>query len=144
MARTAAHSQPTTAGSEIPALVPHGRFKGKPAIHLGRPVTMIGARTRSHLHLVSPSVSKSHAMVVNTGAGFYVRDLASRTHVYVNGQIARETELKDGDIVGVGPFTFRFTDPGKGYARAAPVATAPAVMRSKGRNLPLPLVAARR
>ncbi|CAA9434003.1 MAG: hypothetical protein AVDCRST_MAG64-3696, partial [uncultured Phycisphaerae bacterium] len=138
MARTA-DSQPTTAAG-VPALVPHGRFKGKPAMPLGRPVTIVGARNRSHLHLVSPSVSKSHAMIVNAGGGFYVRDLASRTHVHVNGQRVREAELREGDILGVGAFTFRFTDGAGGPARRPAAAPVPAVLRIGGRNLPHPIV----
>src|SRR5688572_12985382 len=131
-------SQPATQ-SGLPSLVPHGRFKGKPAMPLGRPVTVIGSRSRSHLHLVSSSVSKSHAMVVNSGSGFYVRDLASRTHVFVNGQQVTEAVLKDGDILAVGPFTFRFTDFKRpASSKRAPDAP-PAVLRASNSALPVPL-----
>src|SRR4051812_19467744 len=118
----------TPAQAALPSLVPHGRFKGKPALPLTRPVTVIGGRSRSHLHLVSSQISKSHAIVVNSGSGFYVRDLASRTHVFVNGVQVEEQDLKDGDIIGVGPFTFKFTDPTSalraGSRKRAPAAPA--------------------
>jgi pSer/pThr/pTyr-binding forkhead associated (FHA) protein len=140
MSRTSA-SQPTTP-SALPSLVPHGRFKGKPGISLSRPVTVVGSRNRAHIHLVSQQVSKSHAMVVNGGsAGCYVRDLASRTHVLVNGQQVKEAELKDGDVLGIGPFTFRFTDPNKKPRRRGGVQTnvAAGVLRISTRTLPFAL-----
>jgi pSer/pThr/pTyr-binding forkhead associated (FHA) protein len=120
--------------------VPHGRFKGKPSLPLSRPVTVIGSRSRAHLHLVSSQVSKSHAVVINAGGGFYIRDLCSRTHVFVNGKQVNEAELRDGDIVAVGPFTFRFTDvprPG-GVTSSAPDAP-DGVLRLSNRPLPMPL-----
>jgi pSer/pThr/pTyr-binding forkhead associated (FHA) protein len=109
---------------------------------LSRPATVIGSRNRSHIHLVSPQVSKSHAMVVNGGsAGCYIRDLASRTHVLVNGQQVKESELKDGDVIGVGPFSFRFTDPNKKPRRRGGVQTnIPAgALRVSTRTLPFTL-----
>ena len=131
-------SQPTTQ-SGLPSLVPHGRFKGKPAMPLGRPVTVIGGRSRSHLHLVSSSVSKSHAMVVNSGSGFYVRDLASRTHIFLNGQQVTEAVLKDGDILAVGPFTFRFTDPKRSSSSKSAPEVPAGVLRASNSALPLSL-----
>ena len=93
-----------------PSLVPQGTHLGKPALPLNRVFTLIGARSRAHLHLVSPTISTSHAALVNTGRGVYVRDLASRTHTFVNGRPVRERVLHDGDDLTVGNFAFRIAD----------------------------------
>src|SRR5689334_17872826 len=79
-----------TAAPAVPSLTPQGQHAGKPALPLGRPFTLIGSRHRAHLHLLSRSVSKSHAAIISTDAGLYIRDLASREHVYINGKPVKE------------------------------------------------------
>jgi pSer/pThr/pTyr-binding forkhead associated (FHA) protein len=91
-----------------PALVPAGRFDAQPPFYLDRPVTLIGSRHRAHIRLESEDVSRSHAVVVNTRGRVIIRDLGSRTRVYVNGQEAWEAPLADGDYVTIGHFSFRF------------------------------------
>src|SRR5207245_11296049 len=49
--------------------------------------------------------------IVSTDTGLYIRDLASRTGVIVNGRKVKEADLHDGDIVQIGSFRFRYTDP---------------------------------
>jgi len=73
-----------------------------------RPVLLIGSRHNAHLHLLSRQISKAHALLISSDGKVYVRDLASRTHVYVNGQEVREADLVDGDLLKVGSFTFKF------------------------------------
>src|SRR5258708_35700130 len=91
----------------VPALVPQGKHEGKPSMSLRRVITVIGSRSRAHLHLLSSSVSKSHAVVIhNDDHSCYIRDLASRTHVLINGEPVNEADLRDGDIVRIGAFTF--------------------------------------
>src|SRR4051812_49386789 len=92
------------------ALVPRGSNEGKPPIPLSRPVWIIGSRKGCHLNLVSPHVSQAHALIVNTGHGFYIKDLASRTHTYVNKHAINEAVLKDGDKLQIGNFKFFFND----------------------------------
>lgn len=50
-------------------------------------------------------VSKAHALIVQTGHGIYIRDLASRNHVYVNRQRIEEVTLAELDTIRIGPFT---------------------------------------
>ncbi len=73
----------------------------------------------AHLHLLSRSVSKTHALLISTEAGVYIRDLASRTHVLVNGKSVIETFLHNGDRLQIGSFTFRFADPSRKLPRHA-------------------------
>jgi pSer/pThr/pTyr-binding forkhead associated (FHA) protein len=88
--------------------VPAGRFDAQPPFYLDRPVTLIGSRHRAHIRLESEDVSRSHAIVVNTRGRVIIRDLGSRTRVYVNGREAWEAALADGDYVTIGHFSFRF------------------------------------
>src|SRR4051812_4912298 len=112
---------PTNAESPaVPSLVPQGAHDGKRPMTLNRLFTLIGSAPSARLYLPSKAVSGCHAVIINADTGFYVRDLASRTQVVVNGRPVREADLRDGDVLQVGPFTFRFTDPG-GRSRPVPV-----------------------
>src|SRR5687768_7998608 len=139
---------PAASSSGTPSLVPQGAHLGQPAMPLGRPVTIVGSRHRSHLHLVSRSISKAHALIVSTDAGHYIRDLASRTHVIVNGKPVKEAVLRNRDEIKIGSFTFKYSDPlGRGALRAVnraagavPDERAPAaVLDVDGAEMPLPI-----
>src|SRR3954447_19774986 len=95
--------------ADAPALLPLGHHPGKPPIPPHRPVTIIGSRSNARIHLTSSSVSKAHALIVKDGPIAYIRDLSSRTHVYVGGEEVRERDLEDGDLIKIGKFTFKFT-----------------------------------
>ena len=47
---------------------------------LNRLFTLIGSAPSARLYLPSKSVSRCHAVVINTDTGLFIRDLASRTH----------------------------------------------------------------
>ena len=134
---------PTAGGgtpAREPALVPHGAHAGKPALPLHRPLILIGSRQRAHVHLISNSVSRVHAVIINTDHGSYVRDLASRTGTIVNGRHVKEAGLRHSDTIQVGTFQFKFSDPtGRGPLAAATRAPA-AVLHLPDRG-PLPLEA---
>jgi pSer/pThr/pTyr-binding forkhead associated (FHA) protein len=120
-----------------PVLIPRGPHARKPSLALSRAVTLIGARQNAHLHLVSSSVSKAHALVLNTGGGIYVRDLASRTHLYINDEQVREAFLQDGDVLRIGSFQFKFVNPFPGDQPVPPAP--PAELQVDGEPLPLPI-----
>src|SRR3954471_11994548 len=98
------------AGKLAPRLPPTGHFAGKPTLPISRSVTLIGSRKQARLQLISSSVSQNHALIVNADSGPYVRDLASREHVFVNGIEVTEGALADGDELQIGRFTFRFNE----------------------------------
>ena len=105
-------SGPRTPGTRTTAvLVPQGALAGRPDIPLDRAVTTIGSSETSRLHLISRTVSKSHALLVNSNGGTYVADVASRTGVLVNGKVVHDVELKTGDRVQIGKFLFRYRAP---------------------------------
>src|SRR5580700_5162294 len=92
-----------------PQLIPQGEYAGKPPLKLRKPVVVIGSEEHCHLHLVSSSVSRHHALVIKDQDGCYIRDLGSRTKVVVNGQPQRESALADGDMIQIGRFSFKFS-----------------------------------
>jgi pSer/pThr/pTyr-binding forkhead associated (FHA) protein len=85
-----------------------GHHEGKPAIPLMRPVTIVGSRQNAHLHLLSRQISKAHALLISFDGKVYIRDLASRTHVFINGMQVREADLVDGDELKLGSFVFKY------------------------------------
>ena len=92
---------------------------GKPDLSV--PVTTsgagIGREAGNHVQLASPEVSKRHAFLQHTAAGWCIRDLESRNGLFVNGKRVRETIVQGGDQLTVGPYTLLFeTDsPGSQY-----------------------------
>jgi pSer/pThr/pTyr-binding forkhead associated (FHA) protein len=94
-------------GTPWPVLKPLCRQLSR-SIRVGRQVCVIGSHSRVHLPLHSSMVSRSHALVVMDHGETYVRDLASSNGVYLNGGLVRETKLRHGDVLGIGPFAFRW------------------------------------
>jgi pSer/pThr/pTyr-binding forkhead associated (FHA) protein len=68
---------------------------------------VIGDRSRVHLPLPSPLVSRAHALIVLDGDDVFARDLASRNKLFVNGAAVREIALRQGNLLEIGPYRFR-------------------------------------
>ena len=75
-------------------------------IRIGRQACILGTHARVHLPLPSAAVSRIHAMIVTGGGVSYVRDLASRNGVSVNGHVVRERRLRHADLLCIGPYAF--------------------------------------
>jgi pSer/pThr/pTyr-binding forkhead associated (FHA) protein len=99
-------------------LVPEGAHAGQRPMTLNRVFTLIGSAPQARLYLPSKTVSRCHAVVVNTPRGLFIRDLASRTGTIINGRPVREHDLRQGDVVQAGTYTFRFADASGGVGRA--------------------------
>jgi SARP family transcriptional regulator, regulator of embCAB operon len=72
--------------------------------------TRIGRSPDNDVVLPDPSVSRHHAVIIETGTNFAVVDLRSANGVRVNGERVRApTNLNDGDHIHLGDqeFTFR-------------------------------------
>lgn len=127
----------SNSASSGPALIPMGEYAHYGAIALKRPVMLIGSRSNAHIHLTSRSVSKAHALLVQTRSGTYIRDLMSREHLYVNGDQVREVVLNDGDLVKIGKFTFKYQS---AKVRLKPeVDPGPGVIDVTGGEMPIPI-----
>jgi pSer/pThr/pTyr-binding forkhead associated (FHA) protein len=48
---------------------------------------------------------------VKSGGTYYIRDLASRTHVLVDGRMVKEHTLRDGETLQIGSITLKFKAP---------------------------------
>lgn len=108
-------------------------------IALSKPVCVAGARRRVNLPLNADQISRAHALFVVDGDGVYLRDLASLNGVTVNDMPVREAAVRQGDVVEIGPFSFRCADHFPA-ARAAGGPHAPAAeLRLPDAPAPVPL-----
>lgn len=112
-------------GSQLPG--PHpvlAPLNDPRVLPLDRPVTLAGSGPRCRLNLRSSTVSKVHAIFIRDGATVYVRDLASREGVKVDGEPIRECLLTGGEKITIGRFEFVFEAvPSSRLPRRAPSGT---------------------
>jgi ABC transport system ATP-binding/permease protein len=112
-----------------------GALKGQKYV-LDKPQTFIG-RDPAQCDIVvePPTVSRRHAAIeVDASGRVLVADLNSRCGTFVNGEQVTRRELRDGDVVGLGPdslvtFTYRAPTPVRasgGLAAGAGAAAPPA------------------
>lgn len=68
----------------------------------------IGRAQGNDLVLNDPSVSRQHAVIRHTTAGFEIEDLGSAGGIMVNGRRVTRTPLNSGDLIALGATIFRF------------------------------------
>jgi uncharacterized RDD family membrane protein YckC len=71
----------------------------------------IGRELDNALRLADPSISRHHAVVQRTGAGYEIQDLGSSNGVLLNGAKVQSSPLQDGDRVTLGQIQITFVDP---------------------------------
>ncbi len=72
------------------------------------PLTLVGRTPESQIRIDERAVSREHAHISLTPAGFLVRDLGSENGTYINGERVEEWLLSDGDRVAFGTVRFTF------------------------------------
>ena len=85
-------------------------------ISVNKPVFRIG-KERSYVDYFvtnNNAVSRSHADIITRGSKYFVIDLNSKNHTYINDQMIAvqcETEIRDGDRLKLGneEFVFKIT-----------------------------------
>jgi chromosome segregation ATPase len=90
-----------------PALVLLYGTAGKKHRMLDRDVLLIGRARGCDLGLEAPDISSVHCVITRGAAGISVRDCQSRAGTKLNGNAVRESPLHDGDLLQIGPFSFR-------------------------------------
>ena len=70
----------------------------------------IGRALDNDIVVADHGVSRHHAELRNAAGAYSIVDLDSHNGTYVNGQRVTAAPLSDGDIVGIGPSTFRLAD----------------------------------
>jgi len=74
---------------------------------LDRDVLTIGRARGADIGLDAPDVSTLHCLIWRNSVGYQIRDCGSRSGTRVNGDLVKESILHDGDVLQVGPFSFR-------------------------------------
>ncbi|HEU4620339.1 MAG TPA: FHA domain-containing protein [Gammaproteobacteria bacterium] len=69
--------------------------------------TMIGRSEHNDVALPSPFLSRHHATIVGTPAGYYVVDLNSANGLEINGRRATRAVLADLDVITIGPYRLK-------------------------------------
>ena len=82
-----------------------------PQTHELEPLTFVGRTPENQIRIYKPAVSRRHAQITETDAGWMLRDLSSENGTYVNGQRVAERLLADGDRIqfGTSRFVLRLT-----------------------------------
>jgi pSer/pThr/pTyr-binding forkhead associated (FHA) protein len=68
----------------------------------------IGRSPKSEIFLDDVTVSRSHAVIEKSVAGFILRDCGSLNGTYLNGTSINEVELQSGDEIQIGKFHLLF------------------------------------
>lgn len=76
-----------------------------------REVTRIGRAPENDIVLHGNLVSRFHAEIVRSGAGFVISDLDSKNGIFINERPEKQWRLKRGDRIGVGENTLIFNAP---------------------------------
>jgi len=74
---------------------------------LDRDVVTVGRARGADIGLDAPDVSSVHCVIWKSSIGYQIRDCGSRAGTKLNGDMIQESVLHDGDVLQVGPFSFR-------------------------------------
>ena len=69
---------------------------------LGGDFVTIGRAPSNQIVVDHPSISAHHALLLRTGASYWLKDLNSTNGTLINGDCVTEVELKDGDTIRFG------------------------------------------
>ena len=109
-------AKPVMAASAVPAVPATGAGAAtashrEPSVirQLPTKVLRIGRAPDNDIVVSDLSVSRHHAELRRTASGYQIVDLDSHNGTFVNGQQVGSAPLAEGDIVGIGPSTFRLS-----------------------------------
>ena len=76
-----------------------------PSLLIDKPILLLGRQAECDVQLNSRKVSRRHCVIAQINDYLVVRDLDSTNGTRLNGQLADEAELKDGDVIQLGEST---------------------------------------
>src|SRR5262245_55859898 len=91
-----------------PRLIPDNSIPGASEIQINKPEMTIGRSRQNDLRLEHSTVSRVHAKIHLTPAGYVIEDNGSSHGTKVNGQAVTSRRLDDNDLIEVGVYRFRF------------------------------------
>lgn len=94
----------------MPRLVPEIPLPGASELSVSKSQTTIGRSRQNDLCLDDQSVSRHHATLLLTDAGYVLKDNDSTHGTMVNGQRIASRTLEENDLIDVGIYRFRFVD----------------------------------
>jgi pSer/pThr/pTyr-binding forkhead associated (FHA) protein len=124
-----------------PTLVVEGGPNAGVTVTLTASHTTLGRHADNDVVFDEALVSRRHAIIIETGSGFFIRDLESTNGTFLNdSRIAPgEQSIKNGDIIrlGGGAITARFTEGGGRTLRLSTVEPPPAdvIVEAKARQV---------
>jgi pSer/pThr/pTyr-binding forkhead associated (FHA) protein len=75
-------------------------------LELKNPDLVLGRHSESDVRLPLPDVSRRHCRLFFLSGAWHVQDLKSLNGVFVNDEPVEEAELRDGDRLRIGGFSF--------------------------------------
>src|SRR5215471_3186900 len=69
---------------------------------LGGDFVTIGRAPSNQIVVDHPSISAHHALLLRSGASYWLKDLNSTNGTWMNGDCVTDVELKDGDTIRFG------------------------------------------
>ncbi|CAB4706205.1 unannotated protein [freshwater metagenome] len=97
----------SSGGSKAMVLINRGENKGSRFLITDEGAT-IGRSTSNAIFLDDVTVSRSHAVIEKSAAGFTLRDCASLNGTYVNNASVTHSLLRSGDEIQIGKFHLLF------------------------------------
>ena len=72
------------------------------------PRITLGRESSRDVQLLSPHVSRKHAVITTETEGTFLSDSGSRSGTFVNGEAVLKTKIEDDDEVQIGPFLLAY------------------------------------
>ncbi len=105
-----------TGGADRPTLLMQGGPNSGETIALSTSHTTLGRHSENEVVFDEPLASRRHAVIMETGGGFSIRDLGSTNGTYLNDQRIGEDDqsIENGDVIRLrgGGITAVFTEGG--------------------------------
>src|SRR5581483_1423801 len=106
------HEEPEEATILVPmaALIVEPGTLPRTEYRLGA-INYVGRADDNQIQILSPEVSRKHAVITAAPGGFELKDLGSQNGVSVNGSRIKQHRLADGDRIEIAGFSLVFRSP---------------------------------